>query len=97
MAALYAPAIRIQRVTLAAGVLTPITPPAPFTHCMVGNITGSDLSIYTCDDVAQNEFRVVTTGFERELRAYHRGFYQNLGAAFWLLSTPGGTVILEWS
>jgi hypothetical protein len=91
-------AMRIQRVTVpAGGSPTGITPPAPFTQCYVGNLTGTDLYIYTNDDVAQNEYRLLSANAERPLRALQTRGFRHTETAFWLYSVGGGTVILEWT
>lgn len=87
--------VREIRTTLSAGVLTPIVPPASFTKVMVGNATGGDVTLYTNDDLS--EYRVITTGFERELRAVQTHGFRGGEIAFWLQSAGGGLVICEWA
>lgn len=87
--------MREIRVTLAAGVVTPISPPASFTRVMLGNGSGGDVLLYTNDDLS--EYRTLTTGFERELRAVQTHGFRSGEPAFWLYSVAGGLVICEWA
>lgn len=86
-------AVREIRATLDAGVLTEIRPPIGFTRCVVQNGTTADVQIHTSDDLT--EYRALAAGFERTIPT--AAYYRHDEAAFWLLSTPGGLVILEWS
>jgi hypothetical protein len=83
-------------MTLQPGVLTAVSPPCAFQQCLLGNTTGADLRRYTNDDVAANEYRLLATGFERLVPALKRVGFRYDEIAFWLLSAPGGEVILEW-
>jgi len=91
----WARAVRIVRLTLQAGVLTPVAPPNPMEKCMVANGTGGDLEIHTNEDLT--EYRVLTSGFERLVEAHKLQGFLNDNTAFWLRSAGGGLVILEWS
>lgn len=90
-------ALRIVRVTLAGGTLTQVIPPGPFTNCYVSNTTTADLKVFTNNDQTQNEFRVIAAQYERPFRASVPAGFRYDEPAFWLLSVPGGTVILEWT
>lgn len=86
-------ALREIRVTLDAGNLTAVTPPlCGLSRCVVQNGTAADVQIHTSDDLS--EYRALAAGFERGLSV---AYYRQDEPAFWLLSTPGGLVILEWS
>lgn len=86
--------LRVIRVTLAAGTLTPILPPnASFTRCTVG-AAGTDVNFYTNDDLS--EYRIITQGFERVF-IVPRFYFRGGKIAFWLESDLGGLVILEWA
>ena len=92
MAVLRSRTVREIRLTLSAATLTEIRPPIGMMRCVVQNGTTGDVQIHTADD--GSEYRALAAGFERAITA---AFYRHDEVAFWLLSTPGGLVILEWS
>jgi hypothetical protein len=86
-------AFRIARVSLSAGVLTPITPPQAFTAVSIGNATATDLEVHTQSD--GSEYLVVVSGYERALPVVRTQF-DSYEIAFWLKSTGGGTAVIIW-
>lgn len=86
-------AFRITRVSLVAGVLTPITPPAVFTAISIGNGTATDLEVHTQSD--GTEYLVVSAGYERTILIAKRQF-DSYEIGFWLKSSGGGTAVLIW-
>ena len=60
-----AQAFRIQRLTLGAGVFTPIKPPAVFAAVAIGNGTADDLQVHTNED--QTEYLNIAPDFERSV------------------------------
>jgi hypothetical protein len=88
-------AIRQIRVTLSAATLTAIVPPQAATQCIVANGTAADVELHTADD--STEYRVIPSGYERAVRAFQLHGFRHDETAFWLKSTPGGLVILEWT
>lgn len=89
----WSKSVRQIRQTLAAGVLTAISPPSQFSRVMIGAVS-TDVLLYTNDDLS--EYRTIATGFEREVRAPTH-YFRSDETAFWLKSTGGGLVILEWN
>jgi hypothetical protein len=89
-------AFRIQRLTLDPAVFTEIIPPIDAREVSVANGTATLLQIHTNSD--QSEFRTLAAGAERALNAAPVALllYRRDQVAFWLRSTPGGLVILEW-
>lgn len=86
-------AVREIRLTLVGTELADVKPPqGGWTRCVVQNGTAADVQIHTTDD--GSEYRALAAGFERAIVA---GNFRHDETAFWLLSTPGGLVILEWS
>ena len=87
--------VRAQRLTLAPGVTTTVTPPVVAQSVSIGNGTANDLYVYTNDDLL--EYVVIPTGYERliALTDAVTRFTPTL-TAFWLSSAPGGTVVLLW-
>lgn len=84
----------IDRQTLAANVLTPITPPVPCYGVVIGNATIDDVKVIDKSGT-QAKYLVVAAGFEKEL--FNRGhYYFPREVAFYLLSVPGGDVTFEW-
>lgn len=87
----------IDRITLAAGVKTPVYAPRISQACNVGNATADDVKVYShhgeTDD--SSHYLVIATTFERQLSA-GKNVYRRDEPAFWLESTPGGLVILIW-
>lgn len=90
-----AQAFRIQRLTLGAGVFTPIRPPAVFASVSVGNGTADDLQVHTNED--QTEFLNIAPDFERAVPVNTLGAFAFPEIAFWLKSPVGGTVVLVWT
>jgi hypothetical protein len=88
-------AFRIQRLTLAPGVFTEILPPIDAREASVANGTAALLQIHT--NIDQTEFRTLAAGAERRF-PFNAALllYRRDQTAFWLRSTPGGLVILEW-
>lgn len=84
--------LRLTRLTLVAGVLTAVYAPLVSSRCVVGAST-TDVDIHTNDD--QTEFRTLALGFERDIKAFYK--FRPEEIAFWLKSTNGGLVILEWA
>lgn len=92
------PAFTLQRRTLIAGAVTPITPPYPCSLVKIGNATADDLRVLSQGvDVAQ--YSVIAAGFEETFdgsgRALFSGGPQGF-VAFYLISVAGGAVILKW-
>jgi len=90
-----AQAFRIQRLTLGAGVFTPIKPPAVFAAVAIGNGTADDLQVHTNED--QTEYLNIAPDFERSVPVTTLGAFSNPDTAFWLKSPVGGTVVLLWT
>lgn len=89
-------ALRQIRTMLIAGVLTPVSPPAVFVKCMIANGTGADVTLSSTDNLEDNEYRIISSQFEREVRAESLHGFRHNEIAFWLYSARGGLVILEW-
>jgi hypothetical protein len=90
-----AQAFRIQRLTLGAGVFTAIRPMAVFASVSIGNGTADDLQVHTNED--QTEYLIIAPNFERSVPVNTVGAFAFPEVAFWLKSTPGGTVVLLWT
>lgn len=87
-------AFRIQRVALAAGVLTAITPLAAAHAVSLGNATVGDVTLYTNDN--ESEFLVIPASYERLVTVDHQ-LFDGSAVAFWLKAASSGTVILLWT
>lgn len=85
---------RVQRVTLVAGVFTPVHAPVNASNVSIGNATDDDLEVHTCDD--ESEWRIVAAGWEYGIGNTRGWFYQQQQVAFWLKSAPGGTAVVTW-
>lgn len=88
--------LRIQRLTLDAGERKAIRPPFQARAVFVGNATSADLKVLHSDE-DDTQYLVITAGYEREIEMRTQRFSCDGDPAFWLKSTPGGTVILLWT
>ena len=88
------PALAVRRVTLLAGVTTPVYPPRECHDVTVGNATVGDLTIYSTPDDASRGL-IVAAGYERNLtvRAH---YFRSTEIAFWLNAVSAGDVVLTW-
>lgn len=93
--ATHAENVRIARVTLAAGVLTPIRPLIQARNVFIGNVSAGDLAIHTSDD--ESEYLILAQGYEREIELAGAVFRPGDKPAFWFKSAGGGVVYLEWT
>jgi hypothetical protein len=84
---------RIQRVTLVAGVLTPIYPTVASCSVAIGNGTGADLELHTNTD--ESEKSILAASYERPV-TLHTHRFAPAEIAFWLKSAAGGTVVILW-
>jgi hypothetical protein len=90
-------ALWIDRVTLAAGVKTPVYVPRLSQAAAIGNGTGDDLKVYSHDGEVDDasHYVVIAAGFERPIQTLKSAF-QERQIAFWLQSAPGGLVVILW-
>jgi hypothetical protein len=87
----------IDRLTLGAGVRTPVVPPRVCQAVSIGNATGADLKVYSHSGEADDasHYLVIVDGFERPISVL-KHLFQRGDAGLWLESTPGGLVVLIW-
>ena len=83
-----------QRVTLIAGVVTPIYPPHTAKSAIVGNATGQDIELHS-DDEDLTQYLVIPAGYERPIPV-ERYLFMREQIAFWLRATVSGPVVLQW-
>lgn len=88
----------IDRITLAAGVKTPIFAPRICRGVSIGNGTLEDLRVYSHDGEADDDahYLVVATGYERPIGIGTDAFIRDGQPACWLRSAAGGLVVLIW-
>lgn len=85
---------RITRLTLVAGVKTPVSPPIVAQNVTIGNGTAGDLQVHTTND-SDLEYLVITSQYERTIQL-NRSRFSFEAVAFWLNSVAGGTVVIQW-
>ena len=85
--------IRIKRLSLAPGVLTPIYPVKTSQMVDIQNLTGSDLMVHT--NTNELEYLTIKKGEERHIHTEVPWFRVD-DIAFWLESANGGTVVTVW-
>lgn len=87
---------QIQRLTLQAGVLTPVTAPRSTPSVNVGNATAGNIEIHTSE--TGTDFVILASNFERLITlsqpAY--GIFRKDVIVFWLKAVNTGTVVLIW-
>lgn len=91
-------AFTIQRKTLNAGAVTPITPPYPCALVKIGNATADDVHVLS-QSLDTSQYSVIAAGFEETFDGTARSLYRGGPGgevAFYLLSIAGGPVVLKW-
>ena len=90
---------RIQRLTLLAGAITPITPPWTCSSVAISNITGDDLDVGSDNQMAG--YFTLPTCFERDIELSQSGsataLFHTGQVNFWLRAVAQGEVILLWT
>lgn len=84
---------RVARTTLSAATLTAILPPVYARSVTILNGTNADVQVHTNDN--STEYVVIAAGWERPI-TLHDAQFNPTQTAFWLLSSPGGLVVLLW-
>ncbi len=87
-------AIRIKRLVLQAGELTPIYPSKTAQFVDILNDTNFDVQVHTNTD--ETEYVVITKGTERRIQA-NAPWFRVDAIAFWLKTANGGTVVIVWA
>jgi len=90
---------RIQRLTLQAGIQTPITPPITCSSVTVANRTLGDLRVET--DPTGINYGIITSCFEDRFDLSQSGsataLYHDSAVVFFLRADQTGEVILTWT
>ena len=96
---LFACPFRIQRLTLQAAELTPITPPITCSSVTIANRTGGDVRIIT--DGSGTEYGILTTDFEERIDLSQSGaataLFHTGQVNFHLQADMTGVVVLSWT
>lgn len=90
---------RIQRLTLLAATITPITPPMTCSSVAISNITGDDLDVGS--DAAMTQYFTLPNCFERDVELSQSGsataLFHRDQVNFWLRAVMQGEVVLLWT
>lgn len=86
---------RTQRVTLAAGVSTPVIPPVAARTVEIGNASPDDLKVYSASG-DEGTFFVITAGYAKGIDLNQFRFDPNL-VAFHLKAVQDGVAVLVWA
>ena len=90
---------RLQRLTLLAGDVTPITPPITCSSVAISNVTGDDLDV--ASDVDFTNYFTLPNCFERDIELSQSGsataLFHTGQVNFWLRAVIQGEVVLLWT
>lgn len=88
----------IERITLLAGIATPIIAPITCQSCTIGNATGGNLLVST-DDQFVDHYRTIADNFEWVIWMPRQdsGQFRQGKVAFYLQSAGGGVAVLSWA
>lgn len=88
---------QIDRQTLTAAVLTPITPPMTCQSVTIRNETGDDIQV--ASDDAGLQYVTIADGLERViwLPTPSSGLFRKDQIAFWITAAASGDVVLMWA
>lgn len=96
---MFACPYRIQRMTLLAGVQTPVTPPITCSSVTIANRTTGDLRIIT--DQVGADYGIVSSCFEEQINLSQSGSATSLfhteQVNFYLQADIAGDVVLTWT
>lgn len=85
---------KTQRVSLLAGVSTPVRPPISARQVEIGNASGDDVKVYS-ENGDEATYFVVSAGYAKQVDLFqHR--YDSYQVAFYLKSAIDGVVVLVW-
>lgn len=84
-----------QRVSLLAGVSTPVKPPISARAVEIGNASGDDLKVYSALG-DESSFFVVSAGYAKHVDLFQHRF-DSYQVAFYLKGAVDGTAVLVWA